>query len=127
MDGKLNLSLIVFCAVISGATNASSQSEDYSIPITTGLNIAQTIVEVRTSKAYEGPFREIVKDRFSRAGLTLPRNLQKVSGEGVVLRFTQHQTLLDPICPKNVFYIAQRQLIEPVTILRNSARIIAGH
>jgi hypothetical protein len=127
MNGKLNLSLIVLCSVIGSAASASGQSEDYSIPITTDLNIAQTIVEVRTSKDHEGPFREIIKDRFSRAGLTLPGDLRKVSGEEVVLRFTQHQTLLDPICPKKVFYIAQRQLIEPVTIVRNNERIIAGH
>ena len=64
---------------------------------------------------------------FSRSGLTLPRNLQKVSGQEGVLRFTQHQTLLDPICPKKVFYVARRELIEPVTIVRNNERIIAGH
>jgi hypothetical protein len=127
MDGKLTLSLIVLCAVISSATNASGQSGDYSIPVTTDLNIEQTIVEIRASKDHEGLFREIIKDRFSRAGLTLPGDLRKVSGEEVVLRFTQHQTLLDPICPKKVFYIAQRQLIEPVTIVRNNEQIIAGH
>ena len=109
------------------AASANGQTSEYSIPITTDLNIDQTIVEVQTSKDYEGPLRQRILDRFSQAGLGLPLGPQKVTGQDVTLRFTQLEIPLDPACPKKVFYMARRELIEPVTIKRSNERMVVGH
>ena len=106
--------------------SANGQTSEYSIPITTGLNIDQTIVEVQTSKVYEGPLQQRIVDRFSQAGLGFPLGPQKATDQDVTLRFTQLEIPLDPACPKKVFYLARRELIEPVTNKRSNERMVVG-
>ena len=117
----------LMCLVSCSSASPNGQSGEYSIPTTTGLKIEQTVVELLTSKNNEGSLRKRIADRFSQAGLPVLSDSQKITGQDVTLRFTQQEIPLDPTCPKKVFYMARRELIEPVTIKRSDERIIVGH
>jgi hypothetical protein len=98
----------------------------YRFPVTIGLNLHQTVLEVVTAGDTEGLLQNRILTRFTQEGLPLPAHRQ-ASDQDVVLRFTQQQIPLDAICPKKVFYMPRRELLEPVFVKRNGERILTAH
>lgn len=102
------------------------ESSHYRFPVTIGLNLHQATLEVVTAGDIEGLLRNRILNRFAQEGLPLPAHRQ-TSDQDVVLRFTQQQVSLDAICPKKVFYMPGRELLEPVFIKRTGERIFTAH
>ena len=109
------------------AATSVKETESYTIPISANLDIERTSVEIKSSKEAEQRLRELITNRFLQAGLADPFRIERTSNADAILRFTQQLVPVDVICPGKVFYFAQRELVEPVSVLRNNERMIAPH
>jgi hypothetical protein len=109
------------------ATSGNGNERLHSIPVTKDLDMGQVAIEVEGTNRFNDVLQKQLEERFSKSGIPVAPLPLRSGSTNVTLRFTQKEIPLEPSCPLKVFYIARRELIEPVRIKRNNQLIALGH
>ena len=112
----------VLCAVSNGICETT-----YSLPVATNLDLNRVVIEFDSAHELREAFRAQTAATFARFGVVLPPAAFSAEGKDFTLKFTEKQISLEPHCSGKVYYIARRELVEPVYIQRNGKLIVLNH